>query len=331
MAMRSPISTAPMRDGVPSDADIAGLAGHRTAWRGPDMARRRDEWTLDWHDDLDALASEVRRRLLDGPGFVVVRDAPHVAAAAGAHDEPGACLLDLASRIGGLRSQNAAGDLLGQVRDVGLDAADPNVRIYQTNERQTFHTDSTDAVGLLCLRTAAEGGSSLLASAATSLLELRSRSPKLMPWLFTPVATDRRGETPPGADPWFEIPVLSWLDGHLTPLYQRQYIDSAARFDDAPPLHDDHRAALDAFDEVLDDPEIHLAMDLEPGDLQFVHNHSLLHDRTAFKDHASAPRHLLRVWLTLDGDRRLPTSFEQRYGSIEIGNRGGIVVDDTAP
>jgi hypothetical protein len=57
----------------------------------------------------------------------------------------------------------------------------------------------------------------------------------------------------------------------------------------------------------------------------------LLHDRTAFVDHddPAARRHLLRLWLSVEGDRALPPKFEQRYGSIEIGNRGGIVSADT--
>ena len=86
-------------------------------------------------------------------------------------------------------------------------------------------------------------------------------------------------------------------------------------------------AALDLFDEVADDPSFHLRMELQVGDMQFVHNHSLLHDRTAFVDKPGSPRHLLRLWLSVPGDRELPDVFAQRYGSTEVGDRGGIVVD----
>jgi len=44
--------------------------------------------------------------------------------------------------FGNARSQNAMGHVLGHVRDLGLSSQDPNVRIYQTTERQNFHTDS---------------------------------------------------------------------------------------------------------------------------------------------------------------------------------------------
>jgi hypothetical protein len=62
--------------------------------------------------------------------------------------------------------------------------------------------------------------------------------------------------------------------------------------------------------------------------MQFVYNHSMLHDRTAFVDwpEPERRRHLLRLWLSIPGDRLLPPVFAQRYGSIEPGNRGGIKV-----
>ena len=67
------------------------------------------------------------------------------------------------AHFGSARSQNAKGHVLGHVRDLGLNATkDPTARVYQTNERQTYHTDSCDIVGLLCLNTAKSGGASRL-------------------------------------------------------------------------------------------------------------------------------------------------------------------------
>ena len=40
------------------------------------------------------------------------------------------------------------------------------------------------------------------------------------------------------------------------------------------------RDYADAMDALAQDPAIHLDMDFQPGDMQFVHNHALLHDRT---------------------------------------------------
>jgi len=216
--------------------------------------------------------------------------------------------------------------VLGHVRDVGLSSADPNVRIYQTHERQTFHTDSADVVGLLCLQTAKRGGLSALVSSTTLYNELRAHRPELAARLFEPLATDRRGEVPTGAQPYFVIPVFNWFAGRLSAIYQRQYIDSAQRFGSAPRLDAQQIEALDLLDALANDPAQHFTMALEVGDLQFVHNHVLLHDRTAFEDgpEPARRRHLLRLWLAPDGARPLPPVFAQRYGSVTPGARGGV-------
>ena len=174
----------------------------------------------------------------------------------------------------------AQGHVLGHVQDLGLDAADPNVRIYQTRERQTFHTDSCDVVALLCLKTAQSGGLSALVSSTTIFNEMRRRRPDLLQLLFEPIATDRRGEVPEGGKPFFEIPVFTWHRGYLNAIYQRQYIDSAQRFPEAPRLTPAHIEALDLFDSLADDPKLNMLMEFRPGDVQLVHNHTLLHDRT---------------------------------------------------
>jgi alpha-ketoglutarate-dependent taurine dioxygenase len=272
---------------------------------------------------IDALVSHIRDELLFGRGFLLLRGLP-------VDDGPvqiAARLWVLGRHLGTPLTQNARGHLLGHVCDLGYNAADPATRLYQTNQRQGFHTDSADLVALLCLRPAHSGGRSSLASAGAAFNAMVARDPDLAAALFEPVATDHRGEEPPGRPPWFEIPILNYFEDRLTVIYQRRYIESAQRFAGAVQLTERQRAALDAFDAVLDDPDLHLEMDLSPGDVQLIHNHQLLHDRTAFVDDLDPARrrHLLRMWLCPPIGRRLPDVFTQRYGSIEIGKRGGVV------
>ena len=270
----------------------------------------------------------LRQELIRGRGFALLRGLPVTNYT---EREAVTIFYGLGTHLGHARSQNAQGHVLGHVRDLGVSSDNPNVRIYQTTERQTFHTDSTDVVGLLCLHPAKAGGLSLLVSAQTIFNEMRRMRPDLLELLLHPIATDRRGEVPAGMLPYLLIPVFTWYKGYLTPFYQRQYIDSAQRFADAPRLTKQHVEALDLFDDLTNDPRLHFSMQLEQGDIQFVYNHALLHDRTAFADwpELDRRRHLLRLWLSIPGDRPLHPEFATRFGSVDIGNRGGIVVSGT--
>ncbi len=272
---------------------------------------------------LQPKLAAMSEKLIHGVGFEVIRGIPVDRIGI---EMASTMFVGIGAHLGRARSQNADGHLLGHVKDIGADARDPNVRIYQTSERQTFHTDSADVVGLLCVNEAREGGDSLLVSAVTIYNEFCRGRHDLLPYLFEDIATDRRGEVPPGQKPFFTIPVFSWHGGFLTVMYQRQYIDSAQRFSEAPRLTARHVEALDHFDALANDPRLHLRMRLVPGDMQFVYNHSLLHDRTSFIDwpEHNRRRHMLRLWLAMPGDRPLPACFAQRYGSIDVGNRGGV-------
>ncbi len=335
---------------------IPPLRKGETCWHGPDQAQRTDEWIwqltpTEIRELEEATASvlqagtpvsgltgndfplptlgprlkKLQQELIAGRGFGLLRGLPvqHYS-----EREAATLFYGLGTHLGNARSQNAQGHMLGHVRNLGVDSSDPNVRIYQTKERQTFHTDSSDVVGLLCLQPAKEGGQSLLVSADTVFNEMHRQRPDLLELLLQPIATDRRGEVPERMEPFLRIPVFSYYDGKVTIFYQRQYIESAQRFPEAPRLTDRHYEALDLFDAICNDPDVHLTMMLEKGDMQFVYNHAMLHDRTGFIDwpEPERRRHLLRLWLSVPGDRPLPEVFATRFGSVEIGNRGGIVV-----
>ncbi len=329
------------------------------AWYGPEMAKRSD-WLWPFSPaeiaeveaaaktlaarqadiaaitakdfPLPTLALKLKLRVddevLNGRGFILLRGLP---VERWTMREAATAYFGLGAHLGSARSQNGKGHVLGHVQDLGLASNDPNVRIYQTHERQTFHTDSCDIVGLLCLKTARSGGLSALVSSTTIFNEMRRQRPELLKLLFQPVATDRRGEVPEGQKPYFQIPTFSWHNGFLTAIYQRQYIDSAQRFQDAPRLSPAHVEALDMFDALTNDPRLHMFMEFKPGDVQLVHNHTILHDRTSFVDwpEPERRRHLLRLWLAAAHARPLPDAFAQRYGSVTIGDRGGIVVRGT--
>ncbi|HEX2827535.1 MAG TPA: TauD/TfdA family dioxygenase [Burkholderiales bacterium] len=336
-----------------------GLLAGPAVWYGPEMAARAD-WVMRFSPEdiaeldaavarfarsgaaladispasfeLESLAprlSALLRELLEGRGFVLMRGLP---VDRYTREQTAIAYMGIGSYLGRPRSQNAKGHLLGHVKDLGVDVTDPNVRYYQTKRRLEYHTDSVDIVGLLCLKTAKSGGESYIASSATCYNEIASRRPDLLPLLFEPFPTDRRGEVPAGMLPWFDMPVFHWHADKLTAIYVRQYIESAqANFPDAKRLTPAHREALDLLDALTNDPAIHLSMRFEPGDMQFLHNHQVLHSRTDFENwpEPERHRHLLRLWLCPKEGRPLPEVFAPRYGSTTPGERGGIVVQGT--
>lgn len=282
---------------------------------------------------LPTLGQRLRRLLddvLNGRGFVLIKALPVERWSA---RESAIAFLGIGVHLGNLRMQNAAGHLLGHVKDLGRSSEDPNARIYQTRERQTHHTDSCDVVGLLCLRAAKSGGLSNLVSSTTIFNEMRRRRPDLLKVLLDRIETDRRGEVPEGSHPYFSIPVFNWHEGLLSAIYQRQYIESARRFPGVAPLRPEQIQALNLFDELANDSNLNLMMEFHPGDMQFVHNHTILHDRTAFEDfpEPERKRHLLRLWLAPRNARPLPEVFAERFGSTTPGDRGGIALAGVKP
>ncbi|HSE30127.1 MAG TPA: TauD/TfdA family dioxygenase [Pyrinomonadaceae bacterium] len=282
---------------------------------------------------LSTLGPRLQRLLdevLNGRGFVLIKGLP---VERWTKRQAAIAFLIIGVHLGKLRMQNADGHLLGHVRDLGRSSDDPNTRIYQTRERQTHHTDSCDVVGLLCLKAAKSGGLSSLVSSTTIFNEIRRRRPDLLKVLVEPIETDRRGEVPEGSQPYFTIPVFNYHDGLVSAIYQRQYIESARRFPGVAPLTSQQIEALDLLDQLANDPKLNLMMELEPGDIQLVHNHTILHDRTAFDDYPEPERkrHLLRLWLAPPNARPLPEVYGERFGTITLGDRGGVVVPGARP
>lgn len=272
---------------------------------------------------LGPILDELRAETLRGRGFVLLRGLP---VERYSREEAATAYWGVGTCFGRPRPQNAKGHLLGHVIDLGRDPDDPGARIYQTTARQTYHTDTCDIVSLLCLQKAKSGGLSSLVSSVTIYNEILARRPDLLPVLFGTFETDRRNEIPPGRKPWYTAPVFAWHEGLLTTQFVRRYMESARRFPEVPPLTDRQIEALDLFEDLAD--ELCLFMEFAPGDMQFVHNHQILHDRTEFEDYPGKKRHLLRLWLCPDDARPLPPGFEDKYnGMTEIGNRGGMYIE----
>jgi Taurine catabolism dioxygenase TauD, TfdA family len=295
--------------------------------RGLDIAAicREDFPLLKLGPVLDRLRTEV----LDGRGFVLLRGVPVEGRPIA---ESATIYWGIGSYFGSARSQNAKGHLLGHVYDLGgSSATDPTIRSYATAERQNFHIDRCDVVALLCLRRAKSGGLSAVVSSMTVHNVMLARRPNLLERLYRPFPVDRRGEVPEGKARFYQAPVFNEHAGKVSVLYSRLHIGSSQRFPEARRLTPEDIEALDMLADLAGDPELRLDMNFMPGDIQFLHNHTILHARTGYEDwpEIERKRHLLRLWLSPPAARPLPPVFSECYGDITIGNRGGIICKDT--
>lgn len=234
----------------------------------------------------------------------------------------------LGLHLGEPLSQNGKGHVLGHVANLGMDYADPETRGYQTKARLPYHTDAGDVVALLCLQTARAGGLSSVVSSTTLWNELLARRPDHARTLMEPLYYTRWGEIPEGKKPYEPVPVFSPGAGQMIATYVRSAIEKAQHLAGVPALTEQQLQALDCLDTLAADPDLHLDMELQPGDVQLVNNYSVLHSRTSYEDwpEADKRRHLLRLWLACDGGPALPPFMYERYGTTSTGRPDGIRV-----
>ncbi len=220
-------------------------------------------------------------------------------------------------QLGVAGAQNRHDELLGHVRDDGSDVDDPSVRQYRTNSAIPFHCDAADVVGLLCLKTAKQGGDSRLVSSVTVFNEMQRRDPELAKVMFGvfPLDSHQEGGT-------FSLPIkpCRFYNGELRTFGHSHYFRTAQRY---PHINLTERQieALALYDEISESPEFYIDMTLEPGDIQLVSNHTVLHSRTDYVDHddEEQKRHLLRLWISLPQDDSFFARclrFKERLGLI---------------
>ncbi len=201
-------------------------------------------------------------------------------------------------------SQSVLGDRLGHVRD--MTSTDPHARAYRNKQELTPHTDTSDIVGLMCVRTARSGGVSIATSVSTIHNALLEQFPQYLEPLYDGFHYHRRGEQLPGEAPISpeRVPVLCYVDGQLSSRYVRSYIETAAR-EGGPALTQLETDALDTLERLT--YEFAFEFHLDPGEIYLINNYTVLHARTAFENwpEPERARLLLRLWLVADGWRAL--------------------------
>lgn len=253
---------------------------------------------------LAPIADEVlrlRNAMVRGRGIVVIRGLPFEGFSL---EEIETMFWGLGTHFGTAVSQSVMGDRLGHVIDVT--DVDPHARAYRARRELKLHTDLSEAIAFCSVRKAKSGGFSQFASALAVHDELLRSRPDLLAILYRGFRWHRFGEHGPDEEPVtpYRVPVFSSCAGQVSCRYVRAYIREGAHAL-GEPLTRAEEAALDAFDEVAARPDMHIEFMLEPGEVVFFNNLTVLHARTAFENvpGPDLKRLILRLWLAVPGAR----------------------------
>ena len=278
------------------DRDLEELARWAEGRADPEAEYRRGVVRL---PGLEALGLRLRAELVSGRGVARVvgldRDLP---------DE----LLRLVHLVLGM-TMGTVLETYGRLFDVvdrGVDHRCERVPVSMTREATGLHTDSSsrsvqpEQVGLLCLVPAMQGGLSRISSALHAHEHLRREAPEALRCLYREFLRDL---VTPGASRTTEallenrFPVFRLDPQHgLTLRYMRYWIERA-HDDLGVHLEDAEVEAFDRLDEVLGAPEHAFTLRLERGDLLWLDNRVVAHDRTGYESHPERPRALVRAWV----------------------------------
>ncbi len=234
----------------------------------------------------------------------------------------------LGLQLGVPRPQGKASAFMSDVRNAGGVYRASTGRGYNTNSRLDFHADGSDMVGLLVIRTAKSGGESLISSSINAHNTILRERPDLAELLYQPFTFSRQGEHAPEEPPYYQAPVFGMEQGRFVCRYIRNHITSAQlSFADVPRLTPQQTEALDFLDATLAREDFCYRMNFEPGDLQFINNHIVLHARTEYEDYEEPERKrfLLRLWLALPEGQPLPPGLKDAYKDVSPKSvRGGF-------
>jgi len=313
---------------------LAGFRKSGMAWRDMTVA----DFTL---PGLAALLEDVAEELENGSGLARIGGLP---VEKYTDDDLRALWYGLGLNLGRPVYQDCQGLLMREIQDkredtdarMGHQLTAKDGRSFTSSKARTlssgplrFHTDRCDVVGLLCVRQAAAGGISQVASAPAVHNAILDRHPDLLELLYQPLHRSRLGEEHGGETETYVLPVFGVRDGRFTSHYSRTYVEAAQEVTGVPAMTPEHWRALDVLHDTA--TELCFEMRLQPGDMQFLNNHVVYHARTAFEDTGGedsggkSGRLLLRLWLAMANSRALPDDHAVLWRDVSAGAlRGGI-------
>lgn len=250
------------------------------------------------HMPFEALTNSLR----SSPGFVLIRCDSSLS------DEALRCVYAYYSRCFG--ALNNRYGFFFDVVDQGLDYRKEAIPVSKTKATTGYHTDSTakeylpEIIGLLCLQPAASGGDSLLTNAANLYIHLSETRPEALSAMEQPIIRD---VITPGTVNHVNaivenaFPIFAFPDEEFTFRYMRYWIETAFS-KTGRELPKALAEGLDATDAFFSAQPNAIQFRMERGDILFVNNRFLCHNRTGFEDHPQKEkaRTLVRTWINFN-------------------------------
>ena len=274
------------------------------AWRAVDLASS-NHWIFAAEASL-AEADPAKLRAWCQPLITELRNGSGVALVRGLGQLDGPALRQLYLAIGCCIGEvDTTYGALYDVTDSGGSYRQQAIPVSQTHASTSVHTDSSRRethprwVGLACIRQAPLGGGSRLVSVVAVHDQLAQTHPALLQRLK---GSFHRDLVTPGSRNDLagikanRFPVFSDASDGPTLRYMRYWIETGHQRI-GQPLEPLDRDAFDVLDAALNDPQLRHDFALAPGDLLFIDNHKVAHDRESYQDDPSAPRLMVRLWL----------------------------------
>jgi Taurine catabolism dioxygenase TauD, TfdA family len=253
-------------------------------------------------DRLKTKLDRVRELIKSGPGLALIRGLN-----VDRYDEQQLAKIywGVGVHLGIPVGQNRKGDRIGRVEAV-LKAGQPvGDRGYNRPGSLPFHADFSDTVGLLCIRKAQSGGTSLIVSSTTLHNQVLRDRPDLLLVLYEGMYTNLRNEGPrrlPNERSLDPVKAFEFFDGKVSCFFSIDRYKGGQEAVGGKPLSALQIEALEYMNRLAQNPDYHHQMDFEPGDIQFLNNHTVLHARTNYVDFPEPERRrlLLRIWIRFE-------------------------------
>ena len=264
---------------------------------------------------LTATMRGVRGDLLEGRGFCVLRGVGVEGYGVSALEF---VCWQLGAHLGEIIPQNADGDLLRYVTDIGDDSIygenGPRAPSHRGSAPMLPHSDSSDIVALFCVRQAKTGGGNTVCSSMRIHNEILHKYPEYLQPLYEGFYFDLTGKTKDGDSITHQrIPVFNFSGSRASCTFNKSRIEVGMK-KVGMPLNNLQQAAVNYLNHLAMHEEFAIPLRLLPGDILLLNNQCTLHAREAYEDwpEPNRKRLMLRLWLTVSRAGCLPDDRQSR-------------------